>query len=83
MLDNPTLLAAQPNDFLSADTAAKQLLPFVDNFPGQWLQLAAAQRPRPSKTLFPEFDDPLRQALGMSHVYFSRVCSSTAPPRSA
>ncbi len=76
MLDSPTVLAAQAERLLSANATAKQLLPFVDNFPGQWLQLASAQAATPSKTLFPEFDDPLRQALGdESRLFFQSVLS--------
>ena len=74
MLKDPTVIAAQVERLLAPEVGGKQLLPFIDNFPGQWLQLSAAQAATPSKTLYPNFDDALRTALGdESRLFFRSV----------
>ena len=62
-LDQPTVIAAQVERLLSPEVGGKQTLPFIDNFPSQWLQLSAALGATPSKTLYPNFDDALRSAM--------------------
>jgi hypothetical protein len=80
MLEDPALIGAQAERLLSPEVGAKQSLPFIDNFPSQWLQLAAAQSATPSKTLYPSFDDPLRQALGdESRLFFKSVLFGGTP----
>lgn len=63
-LNDPAVIGAQVDRLIAPDASAKQLMPFIDNFPTQWLQISAAQAATPSKTLYPNFDDPLRKALG-------------------
>jgi hypothetical protein len=46
----------------------------LQSFPGQWLQLSGAAVAQPSPTLFPSFDEPLRQALGdESRAFFAAI----------
>ncbi len=74
MLEQPTVIAAQVERLLSQQVGKKQLMPFIDNFPSQWLQLSAALSATPSKTLYPNFDDPLRAALAdESRLFFQSV----------
>ena len=74
MLDQPTVIASQVERLLSQEVGGKQLQPFIDNFPSQWLQLSAALGATPSKTLYPNFDDSLRSALGdESRLFFKGI----------
>jgi hypothetical protein len=63
-LNDPAVIGAQVDRLIAPDVGAKQLMPFIDNFPTQWLQISAAQSATPNKTMYPSFDDPLRKALG-------------------
>ena len=58
-LDDPVILERQVQRLL-ADPRSKAL---VDNFFGQWLQLRDLRNVTPTSTLFPGFDDNLREAL--------------------
>ena len=58
-LDDPVVLERQVRRLL-ADPRANAL---VDNFFGQWLQLRDLRNVTPNSTLFPGFDDNLREAL--------------------
>ena len=71
-LAQPTGIGEQVQRLLTTPGAAGHRSPFLENFPGQWLQLAAAAAAAPSPTLFPKFDEPLRQALGdESRLFFA------------
>jgi hypothetical protein len=74
MLAQPAGIAAQVERLLSVADGPGHRLPFLQNFPAQWLQLSAAAVAAPSPTLFPSFDEPLRQALGdESRAFFAAV----------
>lgn len=65
-------IAEQVTRLLAVSSGAGHREPFLANFPGQWLQLSAAAAAAPSPTLFPKFDEPLRQALGdESRLFFA------------
>jgi hypothetical protein len=67
-------IATQVQRLLATPSAGSHRAPFLENFPGQWLQLSAAAAAAPSPTLFPKFDEPLRQALGdESRLFFASV----------
>jgi Protein of unknown function (DUF1592)/Protein of unknown function (DUF1588)/Protein of unknown function (DUF1587)/Protein of unknown function (DUF1585)/Protein of unknown function (DUF1595) len=71
-LNEPTGLATQVQRLLAVPSVGSHRAPFLENFPGQWLQLSAAAAAAPSPTLFPKFDEPLRQALGdESRLFFA------------
>jgi hypothetical protein len=70
----PDGIAAQVQRLLGTPSAAGHRAPFLENFPGQWLQLSAAAAAAPSPKLFPNFDEPLRQALGdESRLFFASI----------
>jgi hypothetical protein len=58
-LGNPAALAAQVKRMLADPRAAA----FVKNFAGQWLFLRNLQATVPVQSIFPDFDDTLRQAF--------------------
>ena len=58
-LNDPVVLEQQVHRMI-ADPRARQL---ARNFAGQWLQLRTLQSATPAGTLFPDFDDNLRQAF--------------------
>ncbi|MES1167195.1 MAG: DUF1588 domain-containing protein, partial [Pseudomonadota bacterium] len=71
-LATPNGIAEQVTRLLAVTSGAGHREPFLANFPGQWLQLSAAAAAAPSPTLFPKFDEPLRQALGdESRLFFA------------
>jgi len=71
-LAQPAGIAEQVTRLLAMPSAASHREPFLENFPGQWLQLAAAAAAAPSQTMFPNFDEPLRKALGdESRLFFA------------
>jgi len=73
-LEQPSVIAAQTERLLSQEVGSRQLQPFIDNFPSQWLQLSAALGATPSKTLYPDFDDALRTAMGEeSRLFFKSI----------
>jgi hypothetical protein len=73
-LATPAGMAAQVQRLLATTSAGGHRSPFLDNFPGQWLQLSAAAAAAPSPKLFPNFDEPLRQALGdESRLFFASI----------
>ncbi|HXK16947.1 MAG TPA: DUF1592 domain-containing protein [Polyangiaceae bacterium] len=73
-LSEPNGIATQVQRLLATPSAGSHRAPFLENFPGQWLQLSAAAVAAPSPTLFPNFDEPLRQALGdESRLFFASV----------
>jgi uncharacterized protein DUF1592/uncharacterized protein DUF1588/uncharacterized protein DUF1587/uncharacterized protein DUF1585/uncharacterized protein DUF1595/predicted xylan-binding protein with Ca-dependent carbohydrate-binding module/cytochrome c len=56
---------------MSKDIKAKAL---VDNFGGQWLQLRNLQLAAPDRKTFPQFDDPLREAmLQETQLFFATI----------
>ena len=68
----PAGIAAQVERLLATSDSGSHRSPFLQNFPSQWLQLSAAAVAAPSPTLFPNFDEPLRQALGdESRLFFA------------
>jgi hypothetical protein len=74
VLATPEGIATQVQRLLATPSAGSHRAPFLENFPGQWLQLSAAAAAAPSPTLFPKFDEPLRQALGdESRLFFASV----------
>ncbi len=75
-LAQPAGIATQVERLLATTDAGNHRLPFLQNFPSQWLQLSAAAVAAPSPTLFPSFDEPLRQALGdESRLFFASAVS--------
>jgi hypothetical protein len=58
-LKDPVVLEAQVKRML-ADERSEQL---ITNFAGQWLGLRALQTQVPATSLYPDFDDNLRQAM--------------------
>ena len=58
-LSEPSILEQQVRRMLNDDRATA----LVSNFAGQWLYLRNMRLVAPNATLFPEFDDNLRQAL--------------------
>jgi hypothetical protein len=53
---------------------------FVSNFAGQWLQLRNLQSAAPVASLFPDFDDNLRQALRIeTELFFESVMREDRP----
>jgi hypothetical protein len=67
-------IATQVQRLLATPSAGSHRSPFLENFPGQWLQLSAAAVAAPSPKLFPQFDESLRQALGdESRAFFAAV----------
>ena len=58
-LSEPSILEQQVGRMLNDDRATA----LVSNFAGQWLYLRNMRLVAPNATLFPEFDDNLRQAL--------------------
>ncbi len=58
-LKDPAVLDAQVKRML-ADSRSSQL---VTNFAGQWLSLRALQTQVPATSVYPDFDDNLRQAM--------------------
>jgi hypothetical protein len=71
-LAQPNGIAEQVQRLLPTASAGSHRAPFLENFPGQWLQLSAAAASAPSPTLFPKFDEPLRAALGdESRLFFA------------
>jgi hypothetical protein len=73
-LADPAGIATQVQRLLAVPSAGSHRSPFLENFPGQWLQLSAAAAAAPSPKLFPQFDEPLRQALGdESRAFFAAV----------
>ena len=58
-LREPAALEAQVNRMLADPRAAA----LVSNFTGQWLELRNLDRSTPDPKQFPEFDEPLRQAM--------------------
>ena len=58
-LKDPAVLEAQVRRML-ADPRSEQL---VTNFAGQWLSLRALQTQVPATSVYPDFDDNLRQAM--------------------
>ncbi len=79
-LAQPAGIATQVERLLAVSDGAGHRLPFLQNFPAQWLQLSAAAVAAPSPTLFPNFDEPLRQALGdESRAFFAAVVNQGRP----
>jgi len=71
-LAQPNGIAEQVQRLLAVPSGGSHRAPFLENFPGQWLQLSAAAAAAPSPTLFPKFDEPLRAALGdESRLFFA------------
>jgi hypothetical protein len=69
-LHTPEALTRQVSRMLS-DPKAQAL---VDNFAGQWLQLRNLSTVRPDSTMFPAFDEPLREAMQKeSELFFASV----------
>jgi hypothetical protein len=62
-LAQPTTLAAQVDRMLAAPALTTHPVSFAQDFPQQWLPLDALATAQPSATLFPTFDDALRQAM--------------------
>jgi mono/diheme cytochrome c family protein len=58
-LRSPDVLAAQVRRML-LDPRARAL---VDNFGGQWLQIRSLKGSTPDRERFPQFDEPLREAM--------------------
>jgi hypothetical protein len=70
ILHIPETLTKQVSRMLS-DPKAQAL---VDNFAGQWLQLRNLSAVRPDSTMFPAFDEPLREAMQKeSELFFASV----------
>jgi hypothetical protein len=79
-LAQPAGIATQVERLLAVADGAGHRVPFLQNFPSQWLQLGAAAAASPSTTLFPDFDEPLRQALGdESRAFFAAVVNQGRP----
>jgi hypothetical protein len=79
-LATPSGIAEQVTRLLAVTSGAGHREPFLANFPGQWLQLSAAAAAAPSPTLFPKFDEPLRQALGdESRLFFASTINEGRP----
>ena len=73
-LEQPAVMAQQVERLLAVAAGPTVASPFIENFPSQWLQLSAAAAAMPSPKVFPNFDEPLRQALGdESRLYFAAV----------
>ncbi|HXI55652.1 MAG TPA: DUF1592 domain-containing protein [Polyangia bacterium] len=73
-LDKPGVLAAQVDRMLAPPALDQHQVSFVNDFPSQWLPLVALQSAQPSKTKFPAFDEPLRQAMAdESRLFFSDI----------
>jgi hypothetical protein len=71
-LSDPQVLATQVDRLLQPNAAYR--LPFIVDFPTQWMQLTALDTVRPSATSFPLFDEPLRQAMkDESQLYFAKI----------
>jgi hypothetical protein len=72
-LTNADVLRAQTERLL-ADPRAER---FTKNFVGQWLNLREIDFTTPDKQLYPEFDDPLKQAMQReSELFFDEVLRS-------
>src|SRR4029077_12089601 len=81
--DDELLKLALANTLHTPDTLAKQVTrmlsdpraqALVDNFAGQWLQLRNLSSVSPDATMFPAFDEPLREAMQKeSELFFASV----------
>ena len=65
-LTDPTVLAAQIDRMLDDSKSAR----FVEDFGGQTFRLYEIKATTPDKGLYPEFDDPLAQALAQETELF-------------
>jgi len=66
----PEILEEQVRRML-ADPKAES---FVENFAGQWLQLRRLKDSNPDRKQFPDFDEPLREAMAReSELYFASI----------
>jgi len=69
-IKDPAVLEQQVR-LMIADPRAHEL---AQNFAGQWLQLRTLQSATPAGTLFPDFDDNLRQAFrGEAEMFFESI----------
>ncbi len=83
MPDERLLERARRGELQSAEAVAEEAArmledpksrALVDNFAGQWLQLRDLDRLRPDNTLFPGFNDDLRQAMRReSELFFESI----------
>lgn len=75
-LSDPEQLVAQVDRML-ADGRAQAL---VENFAEQWLLLRALEAADPEYSLFPDFDEPLRQAMATeARLFFGRALAENRP----
>jgi len=76
-LDQSSVLAAQADRMLGSVAQTQHAFSFANDFPSQWMPLAALQTAQPSPTLFPEFDEPLRQAMAdESRLFFGDILNN-------
>jgi hypothetical protein len=76
-LKDPAVLEQQVRRMLG-DSRAREL---AKNFAGQWLQLRTLQTAAPAGTLFPDFDDNLRQAFRTeAEMFFESIVREDRSP---
>jgi len=75
-LSDPEQLAAQVERMLGDERSVA----LVENFAEQWLLLRALDAADPEYSLFPDFDDPLRQAMATeTRLFFSKALAENRP----
>jgi len=75
-LNDPQVLGAEVDRMLGADANAGHKVGFIHDYPAQWLPLTALASVQPSPSVFPAFDEPLRQAMAdESLAFFAEVVS--------
>ncbi len=75
-LNDPQVLGEQVDRMLAADAVSSHKVGFIQDYPAQWLPLTALASVKPSTSVFPAFDEPLRQAMaGESLAFFAEVVS--------
>ena len=76
-LNKPDVLAQQVDRMLAANTISAKAFSFPQDFPSQWLPVTALSTAMPSATLFPKFDEPLRQAMtDESRMFFADIVAN-------
>lgn len=76
-LSKPEVLAAQVDRMLAAPMLTAHQFAFPTDFPSQYVPLSALSTAQPSPTLFPMFDEPLRQAMAdESKLFFQEVLTT-------
>jgi hypothetical protein len=73
-LNDPAVIAAQVDRLLAPAVSGKFDRPFIESLPSQWLQIEKAKSAAPAPSLYPTWDEPLKEAMQLeSKMYFAEM----------